>query len=517
MNTSAETPEPTTAPPRSNVDWPLSGAAFVCIVIACVPIFLYPAESATWIESIYVLVSANFGVLYQWMAIACLVLLVSIASSRYGKRRLGSKDDAREYSGFAWMSMLFCAGIGAGLLYWSFIEWAFYMDKPLFGLEPGSDATAEWAATYGIFHWGLSGWAIYCVPAVAIAYPYYRRKIPYLRLSTALIGIAGDDVVTKVSGRVVDFLFILALIGGAGTSLGLGVPVIGAVLSAVLGIEESFALDFLVALFAVGLFGLSVYLGLDNGIKRLSVLNVWIALAFVGCVLVFGPTLFILKTGTNSIGLMFQEFIRMNTWTDPIAGGSFVEDWTIFYWAWWLAYGPFMGLFVTRISRGRTLRELIFGMLTYGSLGCALFFIVLGNTSMWLDLEGIVNVRELVQANEADTAIAASIGSLPLGPVLMVLFLVMGWIFIATTYDSASYAISSAATTNLRAGMHPHRFHRVFWAFALAVLPLGLMLIGDAENKSLKFASLVVSLPLLFIYGAMIWSLIKSLRSDDVA
>ena len=498
----------------TRVDWMLSGTAFVCIVAACIPIFLFPTQSAEFTQLIYDWVSSHFGLLYQWMAIACLIVLVWIACSRYGSRRLGADTDEREYSAFAWMAMLFCAGIGAGLLYWSFIEWAFYMDKPLFGLEPESDQTAEWAATYGIFHWGISGWAIYCLPAVAIAYPYYRNNIPYLRLSTALVGFGNADIVSSPIGRIVDFLFILALIGGAGTSLGLGIPVIGAVLSSVIGVEQSFAMDLFVAFLAVVLFGLSVYFGLDKGIKRLSVINVWVALVFVGFVLVAGPTLFILETGTNSMGLMLQEFIRMNTWTDPIAGGSFVEDWTIFYWAWWLAYGPFMGLFVTRISRGRSLRELIFGMLVYGSLGCALFFIVLGNTSMWLDMNGEVAVRELVQSEQADTAIAETIAALSFGPLPMIAFLIMGWIFVATTYDSASYAISSAATTNLRVGMHPHRFHRVFWAFGLAVLPLGLMLIGDVENTSLKFASLIVSLPLLVIYGAMMWSLFKSLRAD---
>lgn len=501
--------------PIARIDWLLTGLAFGCVVFACFLIFLFPAESAAWTKDVYDRISSNLGFLYQWMAIACLLVLIGIACSRYGHRRLGAETDEREYSGFAWMAMLFCAGIGAGLLYWSFIEWAFYMDKPLFGLEPGSDETSEWAATYGIFHWGLSGWAIYCLPAVAIAYPYYRNKIPYLRLSTALVGIGNANIVNNPIGRIVDFLFIIALIGGAGTSLGLGIPVIGAVLSSVLGVEQSFGMDLFVAFFAVALFGLSVYFGLDKGIKRLSVINVWVALVFVGFVLVAGPTLFILETGTNSMGLMLQEFIRMNTWTDPIAGGSFVEDWTIFYWAWWLAYGPFMGLFVTRISRGRTLRELIFGMLVYGSLGCALFFIVLGNTSMWLDLNGEVAVRELVQREQADTAIAETIAALTFGPLPMITFLIMGWIFVATTYDSASYAISSAATTNLRVGMHPHRFHRVFWAFGLAVLPLGLMLIGDVENTSLKFASLIVSLPLLLIYVAMMWSLFKSLRADE--
>ena len=407
--------------------------------------------------------------------------------------------------------MLFCAGIGAGLMYWSVIEWAYYLDAPPLGLEADSPAAREWAATYGIFHWGLSAWCIYCLPTVAIAYPYYQRKIPYLRLSTSLVGICGDEVVNRPLGRVVDFVFVIALVGGTGTSLGLATPMIAACVSVLLGTPESFALELVVLFVVVSLFALSVYLGLERGIKRLSNTNAAIAGIFLLFVLLAGPTYFILKLGTNSLGLMVQEFVRLNTWTDPVLETGFVEDWSVFYWAWWLAYGPYMGVFVTRISRGRTLRQLILGMVGFGTLGCAIFFIGFGNTAMWMDMESLVPVREFVAAGSADTAIALVIEALPLQPLPLVAFVVVTCIFIATTYDSGSYAISAAATRHLVAGVNPHRWHRVFWAFSLAVLPVTLMLVDDGLD-AVKSAVLVVSLPLLAIGVAMVVSLFRTLR-----
>ena len=480
---------------------------------ACIPIVLAPEQASHAVSGIYAFIADNFGIFYQWITLASAIVLMVLALGKYGHRRLGGPDARPAYSDVSWMGMLFCAGIGAGILYWSPIEWAFYLNEPPFGLSSESTEAREWAATYGIFHWGFSAWCLYCLPTVAIAYPYYQRNIPQLRLSTSLVGLAGDDVAHRPLGRAVDFIFIIALIGGAGTSLGLATPMIAACISALFGIAESGTLTATVALVSVAMFSVSVYLGLDRGIKRFSDVNVIIAALFAGFVLIVGPTLFSLKLGTNSLGLMVQEFIRLNTWTDPVLETGFIKDWSIFYWAWWLAFGPYIGIFVTRISRGRTLKQLIFGMIGFGTLGCALFYITLGNTAMWMDMRGIVDVRGLVASGQAETAIAAVIHALPLHPLPLVAFVVMAFIFLATTYDSASYSIAAAATRRLPAGSNPVRWHRVFWAFALMVLPLALMLVGGL--RAVQSAVLVVSLPVMAIFVAMTVALFIELRGDS--
>jgi len=498
---------------KPEVDRVLFGASLVLLLAVGAPMIAAPEQAGVIIAELYGWIAGRFGLFYQWLTVAATVILLVLAFGRYGGRRLGGANTLPDYSNLSWMAMLFCAGIGAGLLYWSTIEWASYLDTPPFGLAPGSAGAREWAATYGIFHWGLSAWCIYCLPTVAIAYPYYQKRIPYLRLSTSLTGLFGDSVIERPLGRAVDFIFIIALIGGTGTSLGLATPMIAACVSALFGVPESFGIDLLVVAVCVSLFAFSVYVGLDKGIKRFSDVNVVIAGIFVVYVLIAGPTLFLLKLGTNSIGLMVQEFVRLNTWTDPILNSNFVEDWSIFYWAWWLAYGPFMGLFVTRISRGRTLKQLILGMVGFGTLGCALFYIALGNTAMWMDMEGIVPVQELVRAGQGDTAIARVVSALPLQPLPLIAFCVMALIFVATTYDSASYAIAASATRHLAVGANPERWHRVFWAFALGGLPIALMFVGGL--KAVQSVVLVVSLPVLVIGVAMTVSLFKSLRAGE--
>ena len=493
------------------VDRPIFVISVLCVVGAAVPMILFPHQAAALIATLYAWIAGTLGLFYLWACLFAMGFLAWLACSRHGARVLGDESKP-EYDAVSWMGMLFCAGIGSGLLYWSTAEWASYVDQPPFGVAPGSDAAREWAATYGIFHWGISAWCLYCLPTVAIAWPYYRYRLPYLRLSGALVGLYGRDFAYRPAGRAIDLLFILALIGGTGTSLGLATPMLAAVAARLFGIDESFNLTLAICAVCVLLFGASVYLGMERGIRRLSNLNVILAGVFLAWVLATGPALFALELGTSSIGLILGEFVRMNTWTDAVGGSSFVEDWTVFYWAWWIAYGPFMGLFVTRISRGRTLRSLIFGMIGFGTLGCAAFYIVWGNSVMWMDMYAGIGFLDLVREGRTPAAIAAAIGALAAQPLPLILFLVLGTVFVATTYDSASYAIAAGATTGLSPGNHPTRLHRVFWAVALALLPIALVVIDTLEAA--KSTTLVVSLPLLVVLGLMVVALLRSLREE---
>lgn len=487
--------------------------AMVAVILAWGTFLLGFSEFAgEAVEKTYAWIAREVGVVYQWAVAAAIVVLAVIAFGRYGGYRLGGKDAPFAYSTFSWAAMLFCTGIGGGLLYWAPIEWAFYVDSPPFGLQPGSADALEWAPAYAFFHWGVSAWALYALATVAIAYPYYQRKVAYLRLSTSLVGLLGHDVSSRPVGRVVDFVFVVAMVGGTATSLSLATPMVGACISALFGIGETFAIDVGVIAISVALFATSVYLGIDKGIKRFSEINAIAAIIFALYVLLTGPTAFALKLGTSSFGLMIQEFVRMNTWTDPILSSNFIEDWTVFYWAWWLAYAPFVGLFVTRISRGRSLRQVIGGMLLYGTLGCALFFVCIGNTAQWMDTSGALSIREILAAEGPDTAIAGFLSALKPFPLPMLAYVGLTFIFIATTYDSASYAIAASATKGLTAGLNPHRWHRVFWALAIVVLPIGLIFVGGLPAA--KSASLVVSLPLLIIGVAMVASLFRLLRED---
>jgi BCCT family betaine/carnitine transporter len=271
----------------------------------------FPDVSEAALEALYGFIANEFGILYLLASVTAIGFLVWLGFSRYGKARLGEPDETPEFREISWVGMLFCAGVGAGLLYWCVTEWAFYYAAPPFG--------EEWASTYGLFHWGFTAWAFYCLPTIAIAYPYYTKKLDILRFSVSCHWFLKDNDHGPLA-RTIDFLFMIALLGGAASSLGFSTPMIAACLAWLslgfstpmiaaclawlFGIETGDTLEIGVVMLCMFLFALSVWLGLKKGIKRLSDINVLLAFALLLFIFVAGPTAFLLKTGLNSLGLM---------------------------------------------------------------------------------------------------------------------------------------------------------------------------------------------------------------------
>jgi BCCT family betaine/carnitine transporter len=409
--------------------------------------------------------------------------------------------------------MLFCAGTGASLLVWAGVEWAYYIDAPPYGAEPRSAEAIAWASSYGPFHWGVTAWCFYALPTIAIAYPFYVKNVPHLRASTALHSILGPKGENSPVGRAVDLAIMIALIGGAGTSLGVIAPTIAASVAEILGLQTSFTLQLGVMLFCIGLFALSVYLGIEKGIKRLSDTNVYLALGLMAYILVVGPTLFILKATTDTIGFMIGNFVRMMSWTDPIDQTGFVESWTVFYWAWWIAFAPAIGIFITRISRGRTIRQVVVSMIFFGTLGCWVFYFIMGNYSLSLELNNQLSVTRELAANGMYETVASIIGTLPFGTLTLSLFALVSVISVATTYDSASYTLASTATSELKENENPARWNRIVWAGVLGMLPIFMMLVGGLPI--IRSGVLIASLPLLIVGVAMAVALTKALRQHE--
>jgi BCCT family betaine/carnitine transporter len=496
---------------QSRIDWPSFGTCVAIIALVCVPIAFAPDAAARYLQSAYNWISQELGILYLLASVAAIGFLIWLAASRFGSIKLGQKDDVAEFSQVSWVAMLFCAGVGAGLIYWCATEWAFYYDSPPFGAEPRSAEAAEWASTYGMFHWGFTAWAFYCLPAIAIAYPYYVKKMNILRFSVSCNWFLKGNEQGPVA-RVIDLFFMVALIGGAASSLGFSTPMIAACLAWLFGIEPSFNLEMGVVVLCVLLFAGSVWLGLRKGIKRLSDINLILAFGLLLFILLVGPTAFLLKTSLNGVGLMAQNFLRMNFWTDPFSDSGFVESWTVFYWAWWIAYAPYIGIFVTRISRGRTIRQVITGMMIFGSLGSWVFYMIIGNYAMYLELMGTIDFTGIMKTVNGSAAIVATLETLPLTGIVIGVFSAIAIIFAATTYDSASYTLASSATLNLKAGDDPARWHRAFWAFAFGLMPVALMYIGGLQV--MQVIVLIASFPILIIGVFMSVGLVKTLKAD---
>ncbi|MCF1440121.1 MAG: BCCT family transporter, partial [Shewanella sp.] len=457
------------------IDKPTFFGALALLVSVIVPLALFPAEGADWIAVAKAFMTDKLGFAYLTLGLTAFFFMIYIIFSDIGQIKLGDPDEKPEYATGSWAAMLFCGGIGASILYWGCIEWAYYYMNPPFQLEPGSEEAVRWAATYGIFHWGPIAWSIYLIPALPIAYFFYVRKQPVLKVSAALMPVIGEARSYGKTGKFIDILFIFGLLGGAATTLGLAAPLINEGISNLFGIPTSTGSQIGVLMLCTALFAYSSYKGMDGGIKLLSNINFWGALALLAFVLVAGPTIFMLETGLDSIGRMLSNFFVMATWAEPFGGmGSFKDthfpqDWTIFYWAWWLVFAPSMGLFVARISRGRTIKQMVTGSIFFGSLGCALYFMVLGNYGLSLQLSGQLDVVSILQEQGPTTAIFAMLEQLPFSDAVIVAFTLLCIIFTATTFDSISYILASVVQNNVTE--EPLRWNRLFWAFALSIMP----------------------------------------------
>ena len=264
-------------------------ASLIVLFLFTVPLIIWSDESYQFLAFLKTFFEDMFGSIYQTLTILVMVFVLWLAFSKHGQIKLG--EGGYHFNTFSWASMLFCAGVATGILYWGTIEWAYYYETPPFGITPRSDMAIEYAATYGMFHWGLAGWAFYCLPAIALSYMYYVKRVPLLRISNSCRGLLGRHA-DGVPGQVIDVLFMVGLLGSTGTSMGLGTPMIAAGVESIFGVSESFSLKVLVILFCATIFSISVYLGLNRGIKRLSNFNTTVAFIFLAFIFLAGPTCF---------------------------------------------------------------------------------------------------------------------------------------------------------------------------------------------------------------------------------
>lgn len=497
------------------IDWPTFIWALILLFSVAIPLIVYPDAGAKVVSIANDFMTGNLGAIYLLVGLSAFAFLIFVAFSKNGQVKLGNKGEEKEFGTISWAAMLFAAGIGSSILYWGMIEWAYYYQGPPFGIEPKSKDAISWASTYGIFHWGPIAWAIYTLPALPIAYFYYVRKKPVLKISEAVRPVLGRFVDGPI-GVVIDVLFMFGLLGGAGTTLALGAPMIAEGVNQLTGIPVSLGMKAVIMLLCTIIFAISAYSGINRGIKILSDINLWLALFVLAFIFIFGPTLFISETTVTSIGLIIDNFFHMATWLEPFGNlvgfkeTEFPETWTIFYWAWWVVYAPFVGLFVARISRGRTIREMILGTMIYGTIGCILFFGIMGNFGLYLQLTGGFDVIGFMNDNGAPAAIIAIIHQLPLGNVMVALFTILAIIFLATTFDSSSYILAAVVQKEVQS--EPLRWNRLFWAFTLCLLPFVLMFIGDL--KTLQTASIVAGFPVIFIMILLAWSFMKASNSD---
>lgn len=489
------------------VFWP----ALIVLFLTITPLMIYPESGKLAISALLNWTTGTFGWLYLLVGSGSFFVMLWLAFGPLGRIKLGSADEQPEFKKLPWIVMLFCAGIGISICNWAFVEPLYYLSSPPLGLQPGSPDTAEWAAMYPMFHWGVVPWALYLMPALPIAYALYVRKVNVLRMSEACRGLLGDRV-DGWMGKLIDVIVIFSIVGGVGTSLGLAVPLVAELARAMFGVENSFLLQMAVLGIWTLMIGWSVYNGLSKGIQRLSNLNAILGLVMLVFVLLAGSTVFLLNLWSNSMGLLLGNFFHISFWTDPIRNGHFPQDWTVFYWAWWVAYAPMMGLFVARISRGRTVRELILNGVIWGSVGCWCFFAIWGGYALDLQLNGGVDLVAILKADGIPATVVAVLQTLPWGQVVLPLFTLLCFVFLATTVDSSAYMLAAVCTKELTGYQEPARWNRILWTLVVAGLGVALLEVGGLE--AVQISTVLVALPMIPVLVMLFVSLLRWVRED---
>lgn len=476
----------------------------------------------SWIES-------TFGWYYMITVVFLILTCLYLILSRHGNIRLGDDDSQPEFSNFAWFSMLFSAGIGIGILFFGVAEPIFYLDNSgAFGYpnNPYADLAGATALGYDravdalrvtFFHWGFHGWAAYVIVGLALAYFAYRKKLP-LALRSTLYPFIGERIYGPI-GHVVDLLGVVGCVFGIATSLGLGVSQMSVGLERLAGIDPGLNTQLVLISIITVISILSAVSGVQRGIKIISEWNIIISILVIGYFLFGGPTAWLLGIFADSLGDYLVNFVQMGLWfPDEEGAAAWQNGWTVFYWGWWLAWAPFVGLFIARISQGRTLREFVLGVLLVPTLVIFVWLGIFGGTALYQELHavngpGSAGIIELVNAWNLPAALFASsdgiAGTGSLGWILsaLMVFLLMSWF--VTSSDSSTLVL----TTILSLGNdEPPQLFRVFWGVVIGLVAAALLLAGGLG--ALQTALMAAALPLSLVILAMTCAVLKSLWTE---
>lgn len=465
-----------------------------------------PKQLETVTQAITNFIAVNFGWYYLLLVLAILVVSIYLLFSRYSTITLGEEGEDPEFSLKSWFAMLFSAGMGIGLVFWTTAE----PISHAFTLTPihkaGTQTAINEAMQFSFFHWGIHAWAVYGIVGLVFAYFNFHKGYPGL-VSATLRPILGEKMMRGPIGGAIDVLAIIATVTGVAATLGFGALQINEGLNFLFKIPSNFGTQVVIIVIATVLFTWSAWSGIDKGIKNLSNINMFLAFVVLIALFCVGPTLNILNTFTNSLGDYIANFFNMSLRIPQSGGEKFqwLQQWTIFYWAWWVSWAPFVGIFIARVSRGRTIKEFILGVLFVPALVCFLFFAVFGASAIYLQQNDIANI-----AKEAtETATFATLEHFPLGFLLSIITLIVIMIFFVTSADSATYVLGMLSS---KGSINPSGVVKVSWGVILALFAM--IMIYTGGTQSIQNLLIIAALPFSIVIIFMIWSLFKSLSIE---
>jgi choline/glycine/proline betaine transport protein len=478
------------------------------LIILLVGLSAVSPTTAKYFLSIKDFIVQSFGWLFTISVNFFLVFCVALGLSHYGKLRLGPDDSRPEYSTLSWFSMLFSAGMGIGLMFFSVAEPMHHYASPPIG-DATTAAAARTAMGVTFFHWGLHAWAVYIVLGLSLAYFAYRHQLP-LSVRSVFKPLLGERI-HGAPGHLIDLLAVFGTVFGLATSLGLGAKQINSGLNYLFGVSESVGSQVVIISLVTLAATASLLSGVSRGIRRLSEVNLCIAALLLVTVFFIGPTLFVLNRLPHDLAAYARQIGESFVFGDGLGSPEWQESWTIFYWAWWISWAPFVGTFVARISRGRTIREFIVGVLLVPTLLTIVWLGVFGETAIYLERFQDGGIGKAVSENSA-VAIYKVLELLPAAQVTSFIAMVTVVLFFVTSSDSGSFVVDM-----LTSGGHPNppMWQRIFWALTEGAVAIALLVIGGL--KALQSAAITTGLPFCLVMLLMCVALLRQLRRDHSA
>ena len=453
----------------------------------------------------------NFGWLYLLSVLAFVIFCIAIAVSKYGKIKLGDDDSEPEYKTITWFAMLFGCGMGIGLMFWSVSEPICHMAAPMAGIEAGTDTAAMFAMRSTFMDWGFHAWAIFCVMGLALAYTGFRLKKPQL-VSYTLEPLIGEKNTKGALGQLVDILAIFATVAGIVTSLGLGAMQISAGLEKMFGIPSGIVTAIIViAVISVVYIGTAVA-GIDKGIATVGNINLILAVTLLVLCFILGPTVDQLNNLVGGMGAYFQNFMQDSLLLTAYGDNSWSLGWRVFYWAWWIAWAPFVGMFIARISRGRTIRQFIAGVMLVPSVASIVWCAVLGSMGLSLFYDGTLTFEQLTAISAApEVGLFETFSHYPLGIVISIIAIVLICTFFITSANSGTFALSMLSSEGAE---NPPKTKMLFWGIVQSVTAVGMLLAGGL--KPLQTMSIASAFPFIFVMLAVMVAFPLALKQEKV-
>ncbi|EGF51664.1 BCCT family transporter [Bacteroides fluxus] len=494
----------------TRIDWIITLIPLALVIALCGIFFVAPTASNEVLSKIRFFFGDTLGSYYLIIGLGIFLLSIFIACSKYGNIVLGDKDEKPKYSFFNWGCMMFTCGLAADILFYSFSEWFMYAVDPHIA-EMGN--MQDWAGVYPIFHWSLIPWGFYLVLAVSFGFMLHVRKCERQKYSEACRPLFGKYT-DGVAGRLVDLLAVFALIAGTATTFSVATPLMASIIDSLFGMGlDRVAVTIVILLITCFIYTYSLLHGF-KGISILAKICIFLFFGLLSYVFLFcGETKYIVESGMSSLGRMLQNFFELSTYTDPQRTASFPQNWTIYYWAYWMVWCVAAPFFIGGISKGRTIRQTILGGYVFGVGSTIVSFIVLGNYSMGLQTAGKADFLAEYTANgDAYSLITNIINTMPFAQMVLAIVLVTMIAFYCTSFDSIALTASCYSYRSLKDGEMPHRSIQLLWCILLIMLPIALAF-AESSMSNLQSVSIVAAFPIGFVMVMIVWSFMKDAKA----